>query len=153
MPINIYHQKPRIKKFRHSKDLIRSNHVVLIPRHKMTKNLIEIIREVLKIHHYFITYHHAYELKKILENDYQDGLSGIEIQKKYELKQHSNITMFLKSLNIITRNNSEAIRNYHHKNGMIPSEKDEYKKSCAFDFDPYSNPNVSSGELSIFDQY
>ena len=97
-----------------------------------------------------ITESHVNDIKIIIQNHLNSGMSPNDIKKYYSL-EYTDFGMFIKKcLGIKIMSCKEAINNYNKKTGRsISDEKATYYKLCEFKFNPYSIPEIPGYESLI----
>lgn len=100
---------------------------------------IKLCRQILnKDNTYLVTIDDFYQVKNILQNFINSGMSPNEINNLLNLR-YAHFGSFLKSsFSITLKTKKEATINYNKKIGrLITDEKVVYYKQCQFNFDPY----------------
>lgn len=100
---------------------------------------IKLCRQILnKDNTYLVTIDDFHQVKTILQNFVDSGMSPKEIKEHLHLK-YSDFGMFMKtSFGIKLKSSKDGVINYNKKIGkLITDEKVVYYKQCQFNFDPY----------------
>lgn len=76
------------------------------------------------------------------------NMSPNDIKKKYDLSVVNPTDMFKNTLKIKIKSLKKAVNNYFIQNNMnLTDEKELYWKRCAFQFDPFVEPNIVGYDL------
>jgi hypothetical protein len=121
----------------------------LVPKKKHA--LIKLCVNVLNLKsNILVTEEHVSKVRAIFQEHLKSGMSPSDIKKEYGI-EYSDFGMFLKKcLNMKLLSTKDAINNWYKKTGRsLTDEKAQYKKRCAFQFDPYSMPQIPGYDLLL----
>lgn len=119
----------------------------IIPSNKHA--IIRLCKHILNIDS-IITETHVMELKTVIQDHLNLGMSPSDIAKHYQLT-YSDFGMFIKKcLNIQLKSSKDAVNNYNIRSGRALTDKKKiYKNNCSFKFNPYSITNLPGYELLL----